>query len=566
GTGAIGGHVARWLAREGAEHLVLTSRRGADAPGAAELRAELEELGAQVTVAACDVADRDAVVRLLDELTAKGHTLRSVFHAAGVSPSFPLADLSAADIAEVYGAKTAGAAHLDELVDSEGLDAFVLFSSNSGVWGGGGQGAYAAANAYLDALAEARRARGVPATSVAWGAWGGSGMAADAQAEEHLRRRGVTAMAPERAVAALAQAVAHGETFLAVADVDWERFAPSFTSARPSPFIGDLSEVRRVLAEPETAAAPAGAKGAGSEWAERLAGLPEREQERQLLDLVRGHAAAVLGYAGPEAVEPARAFRELGFDSLTAVEVRNRIATATGLKLPTTLVFDYPTSATLAGYLRTQLVGESETGPTAVAAGRAVDADDDPIAIVSMSCRYPGGATSPEALWHLLAEGDDAMSEFPGGRGWDLEALYDADPQNRGTSYARQGGFLYDADQFDPVFFGISPREALAMDPQQRLLLETSWELFERAGIAPATLHGSQAGVFVGASSQGYGSGLRQTPEGVEGYLLAGGATSVISGRLAYSFGLEGPAVTVDTACSSSLVAMHLAAQALRQG
>ncbi len=331
GTGAIGGHVARWLARAGAEHLVLTSRRGLDAPGAAELKAELEELGAQVTVAACDVADRDAVVRLLDELTAQGHTLRSVFHAAGVSPSYPVADMSAADIAEVFGAKTAGAAHLDELLDSAELDAFVLFSSNSGVWGGGGQGAYAAANAYLDALAEARRARGVPATSVAWGAWGGSGMAADAQAEEHLRRRGVTAMAPERAVAALAQAVAHGETFLAVADVDWERFAPSFTSVRPSPFIGDLPEVRRALAEPEAAAAPAGAKGSGSEWAERLAGLAEREQERQLLDLVRGHAAAVLGYAGPEAVEPTRAFRELGFDSLTAVEVRNRIATATGL-------------------------------------------------------------------------------------------------------------------------------------------------------------------------------------------------------------------------------------------
>ncbi|MEV0441468.1 type I polyketide synthase [Streptomyces spectabilis] len=561
GTGAIGGHVARWLAREGAEHLVLTSRRGADAPGAAELRAELEELGAQVTVAACDVADRDAVVRLLDELTAKGHTLRSVFHAAGVSPSFPLADLSAADIAEVYGAKTAGAAHLDELVDSEGLDAFVLFSSNSGVWGGGGQGAYAAANAYLDALAEARRARGVPATSVAWGAWGGSGMAADAQAEEHLRRRGVTAMAPERAVAALAQAVAHGETFLAVADVDWERFAPSFTSARPSPFIGDLSEVRRVLAEPETAAAPAGAKGAGSEWAERLAGLPEREQERQLLDLVRGHAAAVLGYAGPEAVEPARAFRELGFDSLTAVEVRNRIATATGLKLPTTLVFDYPTSAVLAGYLRTQLVGESETGPTAVAAGRAVDADDDPIAIVSMSCRYPGGATSPEALWHLLAEGDDAISVFPTDRGWGAGQGGSAD-----TGFAAQGGFLYDVSEFDAGLFGISPREALAMDPQQRLLLETSWELFERAGIAPSALHGSSTGVFVGACSQGWSAGLAHAPEGVEGYLMTGDATSVISGRLSYSFGLEGPAVTVDTACSSSLVALHLAAQALRQG
>ncbi|MER7351394.1 SDR family NAD(P)-dependent oxidoreductase, partial [Streptomyces aurantiacus] len=207
GTGAIGGHVARWLAREGAEHLVLTSRRGLDAPGAGELKAELEELGAEVTVAACDVADRAAVAGLLDELAADGRAPRSVFHAAGVGQTQPLDGMTAADMAEVFGAKTAGAAHLDELVDAEGLDAFVLFSSNSGVWGGGGQGAYAAANAYLDALAQRRRARGLTATSVAWGLWAGGGMAGDEEAE-HLRRRGLTAMAPERAVAALAQAVA----------------------------------------------------------------------------------------------------------------------------------------------------------------------------------------------------------------------------------------------------------------------------------------------------------------------------------------------------------------------
>ncbi|WP_405620118.1 type I polyketide synthase [Streptomyces sp. NBC_00076] len=565
GTGAVGGHVARWLAGSGVEHLVLTSRRGLDAPGAVELKAELEELGARVTVAACDVADRDALAALLERLTTDGHVLRSVFHAAGVGQGQPLADMSVADVAGVLEGKVAGAAHLDELLDGAELDAFVLFSSNAGVWGGGGQGAYGAANAHLDALAEWRRARGLVATSVAWGLWAGGGMAGD-DGEEHLRRRGVRPMAPELAVLALEQAVACGEVFLAVADVDWERFAPAFTSVRPSALIGELPQVRKVL---EAAAGESVGEDDGSlsELRRRLLGVTGSEREAMLLDLVRTHAAAVLGYDGPEAVDARRAFRELGFDSLTAVEVRNRLATATGLKLPTTLVFDYPTSVALAGYLRAELVGERDTS----AAGGAVpvvagSVDDDPIAIVSMSCRYPGGATSPEQLWKLLHEGREALSQFPGGRGWDLDGLYDADPDNRGTSYARTGGFLDEADQFDPAFFGISPREALAMDPQQRLLLETSWELFERAGIAPSTLQGSQSGVFIGASSQGYGSGLEQTPEGVEGYLLAGGATSVISGRLAYSFGLEGPAVTVDTACSSSLVALHLAAQALRQG
>ncbi|MFD0417097.1 type I polyketide synthase [Streptomyces sp. NPDC127108] len=572
GTGAIGGHVARWLAREGVEHLVLTSRRGPDAPGAAELKAELEELGAEVTVAACDIADRDAVAGLLEGLAAEGRTLRSVFHAAGVSPAHTVADMTPADIAEVFGAKTAGATHLDELLDGDSLDAFVLFSSNSGVWGGGGQGAYAAANAYLDALAEARRARGLSATSVAWGAWGGSGMAAAEEAEEHLRRRGVTAMAPERAVAALAQAIAYDETFLAVADVDWERFVPSFTSVRPSPFLGDLPEVRRALAGPETAVA-SGTRGSGtgSEWADRLTGLAEREQERLLLDLVRAQAASVLGYAGAEAVEPGRAFRELGFDSLTAVEVRNRLASATGLKLPTTLVFDYPTSAVLAAYLRAQLTGDGKPGAapagTVVPAGPGAGAEDDPIVIVSMSCRYPGGATSPDALWRLVSDGTDAISVFPADRGWGPDGLFEpGEGRAADTSFAAQGGFLYDVSEFDAGLFGISPREALAMDPQQRLLLETSWELFERAGIAPSALHGSSTGVFVGACAQGWSAGLANAPEGVEGYLMTGDATSVISGRLSYSFGLEGPAVTVDTACSSSLVALHLAAQALRQG
>ncbi|MFD4509060.1 type I polyketide synthase [Streptomyces sp. NPDC058457] len=562
GTGAVGGQIAAWLARNGAEHLVLLSRQGGDAPGAAELTTELRSLGARVTTAACDVTDREQLAALVAGLEAQGETIRSVMHTAGAGSLVPLPDTDLAEFGDTLHAKVLGAAHLDELIGE--VDAFVLFSSISAVWGSADHGAYAAANAYLDGLAENRRARGLGATSVVWGIWApqdGKGMAANL-AEQQLRGRGIPFMRPALAIEGFQQVLDRDETVIVVAAVDWDRFAPVFTSARPSALISDLPDVRAALAGQD--ADSAAQDQAGSPLPARLRAIPAAEQREFLADLVRTQAAAVLGHDSGAAIEPGRAFRELGFDSLTAVDLRGRLNAATGLRLPVTVVFDYSSAITLADHLRDELLGTAATPAAPVAV--TVPAGDDPIVIVAASCRYPGGVRTPEDLWQLLADGRDAISELPGDRGWDLGDVYDTDPDRPGTTYSRAGGFVYDAGLFDPVFFGISPREALAMDPQQRLLLETSWEALERAGIDPTSLRGTHTGVFVGAGYQGYGGDGERVPEEAEGHLIAGISSSVLSGRISYSLGLEGPALTIDTACSSSLVAVHLAAQALRSG
>ncbi|MER5363508.1 SDR family NAD(P)-dependent oxidoreductase, partial [Streptomyces sp. NPDC002785] len=544
GTGALGAHVARWLIRNGTEHLLLTSRRGPDAPGAAELREELTALGAEVTVAACDAADRGALAELLASIPER-YPLTTVVHAAGVLDDGVLNAQTPARMAEVLRPKATAALNLHELTRELDLTAFVLFSSMAATFGAAGQANYTAANAYLDALAEQRRAEGLHAVSLAWGAWAEGGMATDELVAERLRLSGLPALAPEPATAALRTALDLDETFSLVVDIDWDRFAPGLTAIRPNPLVAELPEARQAF----DAARPTDAGGDAS-FAQRLAAAAtEEDREALALDFVRTQVAVVLGHPGPESVEPGRAFRDLGFDSLTAVEIRNLLGSLTGLRLPATIIFDYPTPLVLAEFLQDELVGSRPVvaGPAAPMAALA----DDPIAIVAMSCRFPGGVATPEELWKLLISGQDAVTGFPTDRGWDIESLYDPESGAENTTYVRDGGFLTDAADFDPAFFGISPREALAMDPQQRLLLETSWEAFERAGIDPATMRGQQVGVFAGTNGQDYLPVVLAAPGGSEGFVGTGNAASVMSGRVSYALGLEGPAVTVDTACSS---------------
>ncbi|MFB6893128.1 SDR family NAD(P)-dependent oxidoreductase, partial [Kitasatospora sp. NPDC056327] len=563
GTGTLGAVVARHLVTvRGVRHLLLVSRSGPEAPGAAELVAELRESGAEVTVAACDAADPAAVAALLADLPA-GHPLTAVVHAAGTVDDATVESLTPERLAAVLRTKADSARVLHELTRGLGLAAFVLFSSAAATFGGPGQGNYAAANAFLDGLAAHRRAHGLPATSLAWGLWAqssaitGNLSAADLQ---RMRRGGIAALPSDQALALFDTAVARPGAAFVAARLELSALREQARDGVLPPLFGRLVRggVRR--------AARPGGEGALQGLAAELAGLPEDQQRQALSRAVAGQVAAVLGHSSADALSADRAFKELGFDSLTAVDLRNRLGAATGLRLPATLVFDHPTPAAVAEYVRGRLLGSGAAAASA-ARRRRTSRDDEPIVVVAAGCRFPGGVRSPEDLWRLVAHGTDAIGEFPTDRDWDAEALYDPDPDHQGTTYSTRGGFLYDAAHFDADFFGMSPRESLATDPQQRLLLETAWETFERAGIDPADLRGSRTGVFTGIMYDDYGARLvENTPEGFEGFIGTGSASSVASGRVSYVFGLEGPAITIDTACSSSLVAVHLAAQSLRSG
>ncbi|WP_328869735.1 SDR family NAD(P)-dependent oxidoreductase [Streptomyces sp. NBC_00287] len=554
GIGTLGSLLARHLVTGyGVRNLLLTSRRGLEAPGAAELITALAELGAEAEVVACDAADREQLAALLD-----GRRLTGVVHAAGVLADSVLTSLTPDQLGAVWRPKVDAAVNLHELTRDADLGMFVLYSSASGVFGAPGQANYAAANVYLDALAQHRRAQGLPATSLAWGLWAQASAMTGHLAEgdiDRVARNGFVPLTDETGIALFDAAIARDGALFVAAELDTAALRGAVAGRPVPPLLRGIvrASARRTVETGERTGTLAG----------RIAGLPPAERERFLLDLVRSHVAAVLGHAESGAVDAERPFKDLGFDSLTAVELRNRVNAATGLRLPAALTFDHPTPAAVARLVAGELSGVRGESATAVAHGGSAD---EPIAIVGMACRFPGGVGSPEELWRLVDEGQDAVGTFPEDRGWDMESLYDADPDARGKTYLRGAGLMADIAGFDADFFGISPREALAMDPQQRLALEVSWEAVERARIDPASLRRSQTGVFVGALNSEYLSRLTAVPDDVEGFLGTGNMLSVTSGRIAYQLGLEGPAITVDTACSSSLVALHMAVQSLRSG
>jgi acyl carrier protein len=345
---------------------VLVSRRGQAAGGVPKLLDELVDLGADVVAAACDLSDREALGDLFDKIASDGPPIRAVLHAAGTSGrELPVGELSAGELAAVLSPKVTGTRNLAEVAAGLELDAFVLFSSGAGTWGNAGRIGYAAANAHLDAFAAERRAAGVPMLSIAWGAWGGGGMM-DTETAAHLRRLGNRQMDPDLAVAALADAVGGTDDNLVVADIAWPDFAPAYSAARARPLILGVPEARQALADPEVDGDGAPA------LVVQLSALDAGERHRMLLDRVHREAAVVLDHVSVAELQPDRSFRDLGFDSLTVVALRNRLSALTGLKLPTTLVFDHPTFTDLARYLADRLFGRDAGGdPAANAADEA---------------------------------------------------------------------------------------------------------------------------------------------------------------------------------------------------
>jgi acyl transferase domain-containing protein/acyl carrier protein len=550
GLGGLGLASARWLAEEGARHLLLVGRSAPRAEAQAQLQA-LAELGVQVTVAQADVTDRTQLRAVLGQIDARC-PLAGVIHSVGVLDDGALLQQRWERFVPVLAPKLQGAWNLHELTAELPLEFFVLFSSIAGLFGSRGQANHAAANAFLDSFAHYRRQQGLPALSINWGAWSEIGAAAGLvrSAARPLAEQGLGAIDPAQGIASFAWLLSQPVVQAGVAPVQWN----TFLQTRKDAFYAGMHQIAD---RPAAVAAPT------TSVRQQLERAPAKERRQLLQGVLRQAVAHVLGLQDPQRIDTRQGLLEMGLDSLMAVELRNQLARTLQQPLPSTLVFDYPTIDALTDFLL-QRLGEQQAEPPQTAQplqpapDTVSDTAVDAIAVIGMACRFPGGSDTPERFWQLLAEERDAVIALPEGR----RALMSAT-----TTAPYYGGFLQEVDTFDPAFFGISPREARLIDPQQRLLLEVGWEALERAGLQPERLFNRPVGVFVGSCSNDYALLVRQQTVDsaqMELHQITGMAQASIAGRLAYLLGFTGPAMVVDTACSSSLVALHQACQSLR--
>lgn len=555
GLGGLGLYVAEALALSGAKHLVLMSRRGDLASLQGERREQIEKLqqkGVDIRVANVDVADRNAVAGLIEELAHGEFPLKGIVHGAGVNDVVLAHEMQPEQWLNVTQSKVQGGWNLHQASLDVELDFFVVFSSIASVWGSGGMAHYAAANHFLDGLVDYRLAQGLPAAAFNWGPWGGAGMAVGEAAEE-AERRGLRPFNPQSGIELLSKSWKGGKAHQVMVDVTWDRFREILEMRRPHPLFGALGR---------SLSTASGVTGEKSAFFKSLYPMEPTERATQIVGYLQGMLARVVGKAEGETVDPEMPLMDLGIDSIMALEIKKQLEADTGQSMRATLIFDYPTINKIAEYFSVALYGEEE-GAAAVTGGVF---HGEPIAIVGIGCKMPMAPNGPGDFWKLLSNGECGINDAPSQR-WDLDRYLDKDENAPGKTYTLSAGLVDDIESFDGKMFGIAPRELESMEPQQRLVLEHAWTALENAGYSPAAMNGTRTGVFVGVGANEY---IRACATGAREedimFIPTGNALNVIAGRVAFNLGLQGPCLTIDTACSSSAVATHLACQSLRNG
>ncbi len=557
GLGGIGIAVAEWLTDNGACNIALNGRRDPD-PEAVEAIDALRERGVRIEVELADVTDTAAIDAMMERIDENMPPLGGVIHSVGVLSDAALTNQTWESFEQVLSPKIVGAWHLHRATLDRDLDLFILFSSRVGVMGNPGQANHAAANAFLDQLAGHRRALGLPGQSIAWGAWSEIGEAAEQRDRIEQRRAALGGrwFTPQQGLRALERIVREDSTNSVVMSMDWSVFEEAVED-RP-PLLEDLLS--------SVADDTADTSGPSEDLLSRLRSSSAAEYESVLVSFLQDAVQAVLRLS--TAPSPTVGFFDLGMDSLMAVELRNRLNRSFSGEyvVSNTAVFDYPDVTSLARHFAGELgqLGDAEQvepAPEAVVPEqrRAVDSEQDGIAIVGMACRFPK-ANDLSQYWHMLESGTDAVTD---GRP-NASSLTGVNGGSNGeASEYMRGAYVDDIELFDSRFFRIAPIEARMMDPKQRMMLETSWEALEDAGIDPEGLRGSLTGVYAGVGGSEYRD-LVESSGKSDSYL--GTTASVTVGRVAFALGLEGPAMPIDMACASSLASVHQAAIALQRG